>query len=58
MPRSAIFLHKGVGKGHPISNPRTAKEWFSPVVDKNIEGLADIVANGGGNLIINNLNIK
>lgn len=58
MPRSAIFLHKGVSKGHPISNPRTAKEWYAPVVDKNIENLADIVADGGGNLIINNINIR
>ena len=58
MPRSAIFLHKGVSKGHPISNPRKAKEWYAPVVDKNIEDLADIVAEGGGNLIINNLSIK
>lgn len=58
IPRSAIFLHKGVSKGHPISNPRTAKEWYTPVVNKNIDDLADIVAEGGGNLIINNINIR
>jgi hypothetical protein len=58
MPRSAIFLHKGVSKGHPISNPRTAKPWYGPVVEKNLDKLADIVANGSGNLIINNINIK
>lgn len=58
MPRSAIFLHKGVSKGHPITNPRKAKEWYAPVVNKNIDDLADIVAEGGGNLIINNINIR
>jgi hypothetical protein len=58
MPRSAIFLHKGVSKGHPITNPRQAKEWYSPIVDRNIEHLVDIVAEGGGNLIINNIDIK
>jgi hypothetical protein len=58
MPRSAIFLAKGVSKGHPISNPRTAKDWYNSVVDENIETLADIVAEGGANLIINNINIK
>jgi len=58
MPRHAIFLHKVVSKGHPITNPRQAKEWYSPVVDRNIPKLADIVAEGGGNLIINNLDIR
>lgn len=58
MPRSAIFLHKGVSKGHPISNPRTAKEWYVPVVEKNIEKLQDIIANGAGNLIINNFKFQ
>lgn len=58
MPRSAIFLHKGVSKGHPISNPRQAKEWFNPVVDKNIEKLGDVLAETSGNLVVNNLNIK
>lgn len=58
MPRSAIFLHKGVSKGHPISNPRQVKEWFNPVVDKNIDKLGDIVQEASGNLVINNLNIR
>ena len=58
MPRSAVFLHKGVSRGHGISNPRKAKEWFNPVVDKNLDELADIVADGQGNLVINNLNIR
>src|SRR5215831_17171213 len=31
MPRSAVFLHKGVSRSHPITNPRQAKQWFNPV---------------------------
>lgn len=58
MPKSAIFLHKGVGKGRPATAPKGAKEWFNPVVEKNIDELGDIVANGQGNLIIKSLNIK
>lgn len=58
MPQSAIFLAKGVSKGHPISNPREAKDWYNPVLDGNLNGLGEIVADGGGNLIINNINIK
>ena len=58
MPRSAVFLHKGVGRGHPKTNPRTAKEWFNPVVDRNLEELADIVADGQGTMIINAINIR
>ena len=58
MPRSAVLLHKGVSRGHGKNNPRTAKEWFNPVIDKNLDELADIVADGQGNLVINNVNIK
>jgi hypothetical protein len=58
MPRSAVFLHKGVSRSHPISNPRQAKQWFNPVIDNNIGELGDIVANGQGNLIVNALQIK
>ncbi len=58
MPVSAIFLHKGVSRGHPVTNPRRAKEWYAPVVDKTIDELADIVADGQGNMVINNINIK
>ena len=57
MPRSAVFVHKGVSKGHPASNPRKAKPWFD-AIDKRIDALGDIVAEGQGNLIINNLRIK
>jgi len=61
-PRHMVFVHKGVGKGVPISkvgtSNRKAKEWFNPVVDRDIEKLADIVADGQGDLIVNNLSIK
>lgn len=58
MPRSGVFVHKGVSRGHGINNPRTAKEWFEPPIDANIDELRDIVADGQGTLIINALKIK
>jgi hypothetical protein len=58
MPRSAIFLHKGVSRGHSKNNPRQAKEFFNDPVEKQMPKLGDIVANHQGNLIVNNLNIK
>lgn len=58
MPRSAVFLHKGVSRSHPKNNPRKAKEWFNPVVEKNINALADAVADKQGTMIINAVDIK
>lgn len=58
MPRSSIFLHKGVSRGHGKNNPRQPKEWFQPVVDKNIDSLADIVSDSQGDLVVNALKIK
>ena len=58
MPRSAIFLHKGVSRGHGKDNLRKAKEWYNPIVDKRMDELGDIVADGQGNTIVNSLNIK
>lgn len=57
-PRHMVFVHKGTSKGHPISNPRKVKEWFNPVMDRDVEGLADIVAENLGDLITSNLQIK
>lgn len=57
MPRHAVFLQKGVSRGHPKTSPRKKKEWFNPVDDR-LPQLADIVAEGQGNLIINNLGIR
>ncbi|MCK9402923.1 MAG: hypothetical protein M0Q26_05960 [Chitinophagaceae bacterium] len=58
MPRSAIFLHKGVSRGHGKNNPRQAKEWLMPVIDSRMDALGDIVADGQGDLVINALTIK
>jgi len=58
MPRSAVFVHKGVSKSHPKSNPRQAKEWFNPIVNKNTDKLAEIVAEGCSTLVVNSLKIK
>jgi hypothetical protein len=43
MPSSAVFLHKGVGKNHPKENPRTAKPFFNPPLERNLSELYDIV---------------
>lgn len=58
MPRSGIFVHKGVSRGHPISNPRQAKKWFDIPTDKNIGKLQDIIAENDVNYVVNNLEIK
>jgi len=57
-PQHMVFVHKGVSKGHPITNPRQAKEWFNPSMDKSVEQLADIVADNDGELIVNNFTIR
>lgn len=58
-PRHMVFVHKGVGRGTSASEAgtgsRTPKEWFSPIIEKNIENLGDIVAENLGESIINNL---
>lgn len=51
-PRHMVFVHKGVGRGHPISNPRKAKPWFNEILDKEIEVLADIVAENTADKIV------
>lgn len=51
-PRHLVFVHKGVGKGRPISKPSGAKEWFNPVVEARMEGLADIVAENVSDLVV------
>jgi len=56
-PRSGVFVHKGVSRGHPASNPRKAKPWFH-AIDKRVDELADIVSNGQANLVVNNLSIR
>jgi hypothetical protein len=62
IPRHLVYVHKGVGRGTPIEKVgqtnRKAKEWFNPVIDKNIDELADVVAEEIGAAIVNNLLIK
>lgn len=58
MPRSAVFLHKGVSRGHGKNNPREAKEWFNPVVEGRMGELGDIVADVQGNMVVNALTIR
>jgi hypothetical protein len=62
IPRHMVYVHKGVGRGTTIeqvgNTKRKPKPWYNPVIDKNIDKLADIVAEGIGGSIINNLLIK
>ncbi len=62
IPRHMIFVHKGVGRGTPIekagTTKRKAKPWFNPVIERNIDQLADIVAEELGSALVNNLLIK
>ena len=61
-PRSAVFVHKGVGNGSPISKAgqtkRKAKRWFNNPTDRNMPELQSIVAENDATFIVNNLTIK
>jgi hypothetical protein len=62
IPRHMIYVHKGVGRGTKIdqvgNTNRKAKPWFNPVIDANINKLADTVAEELGTEIINKMLIK
>ena len=58
MPRSGVFVHKGVSRGHPIDNPREAKRWFDIPTEINMPDLQQIVAENDVTYVINNLTIK
>lgn len=58
MPRSGVFVHKGVSRGHSINNPRTAKKWFDIPTEANLPDLQKIVAEEDVTYVINNLSIK
>jgi hypothetical protein len=57
-----VFVHKGVGRGTKISQvgstKRKAKPWLNPIIDRNLDRLADIVADHHGTLIVNALMIR
>ena len=57
MPKTGIWVQKGVSKGHPIANPREAKDWYNSTIEKDIDKLGDIVMNNTGNMIVNALKI-
>lgn len=58
MPKSAVFEHKGVGRGHKANNPRKAKRFFDIPTEINMPDLRDIVADQDATYVINNLTIK
>jgi len=62
MPRSMVFVHKGVGKGTPISKvrqtTRIAKRWFDNPTSRNFPDLQQIVAENDATYVVNNLSIK
>lgn len=62
MPRSAIYVHKGVGKDTPIAKQgttaRKAKRWYSNPLDRNLPDLQEIVADADASYVLNNLTIK
>ena len=57
MPKTGIWVQKGVSRGHPIANPREAKDWYNSTIEKEIDKLGDIVMNNTGNMIVNALKI-
>lgn len=61
-PRHGVFVHKGVGKGTPVSRigttKRKAKPFLNPVLDKNLVRLSEIAADHMGNITVNSIKIK
>lgn len=62
IPRYAVFLHKGVGRGTTISQVgttnRKAKPFLNPPIEHNINKLVDIAADHQGTLVVNAIMIK
>lgn len=56
--RSGVFVHKGVGKGRPASDPVNPKEWFNPVVEELIDELSEDVLDGMLEVSYNRLKIR
>lgn len=61
--RHGVFVHKGVGRGYPISgggvikNPsgrtRVAVEWFNPILDADMPELANRIAEINADAVLN-----
>lgn len=71
--RYMVFVHKGVGRGWPISRVqanasawgaasqgkrRVAKPWFNPVIEKHLQSLADTAAKHKAEIAAKRLMIK
>jgi hypothetical protein len=65
-PRHGVFFYKGAGRGWSAkggrlvrtakgvqTGTRTRKDWFNPVIEKNINSLTDIVANNSADFTVN-----
>lgn len=56
--RHGVFVHKGVSRKHPVSNPRTPQEWFNPALNKHLPELADELAKVNTDAAINATRMK
>ena len=66
--RHGVFVHKGVGRGYPVSgsaiiknpsgNTRKPVEWFNPVIDKYFPQLADKITEVNANAAVNATRFK
>lgn len=56
--RHGVFVHKGVSRGHPISNPRQKTEWFNPPLERYLPELADKLADINTNIAVNATRMK
>lgn len=66
--RHGVFVHKGVGRGYPISGNKVIKnpsgkirkpvEWFNPIVDKYYPQLADKIAGVNADAAVNATRLK
>lgn len=52
-PRHGVFWQKGVSKGHKISNPRKAVDWFNSIIEQNVPLLENIVAEYYADAVVN-----
>jgi len=50
--RHGVFVHKGVSRGHPITNPREKTDWFNPELEKHIPELANRLAEINADLAV------
>jgi hypothetical protein len=66
--RHGVFVHKGVGRGYPISGSKVIKnpsgktrkpvEWFNPIIDKYYPQLADKIAEVNADAAVNATRMK